>query len=170
MPAASILLPGEHNLENYMAAFAAVEGLVGDENCRKIAKTFPGVPHRLEVVRKLRGDTYCNDSIASSPTRTIAGLRSFDRKVILIAGGYDKLIPFNELGDVICKRVKALYLTGDTADKIRDAVMDSKYYEPALLPVSVIDDSRRPFWPPAISPRMGTWCCSLRPAPPSTVF
>jgi UDP-N-acetylmuramoylalanine--D-glutamate ligase len=82
---------------------------VGDENCRKVAKTFPGVPHRLEIVRKFRGVTYCNDSIASSPPRTIAGLRSFDRKVILIAGGYDNADPLRQLGDVICKRVKACF-------------------------------------------------------------
>jgi UDP-N-acetylmuramoylalanine--D-glutamate ligase len=140
MPTAGILLPGEHNADNYMAAFAAVEGLVSDDNCRKVAQTFRGVSHRLEVIRKLRGVTYCNDSIASSPTRTIAGLNSFDRKPILIAGGYDKLIPFDDLGRVICRRVKALFLTGDTADKIRDAVESAPEYDPALLPITVLED------------------------------
>ena len=140
MPADSILLPGVHNLENYLAAFAAVEGLVGGECCRRVAETFRGVPHRLEIVRELHGVTYCNDSIATSPTRTIAGLYAMDVRPILIAGGYDKFVPFHELGDAICRRVKALFLTGDTADKIREAVEDSPEYDPGGLPIYVIDD------------------------------
>ena len=79
-----ILIPGEHNVENYMAAIAAVQGLVGDKTIRQVAKTFGGVEHRIELVRTLDGVRYYNDSIASSPTRTIAGLRSFSEKVILI--------------------------------------------------------------------------------------
>ena len=71
-----------------------------------MARTYGGVAHRLEVIRKLRGVTYCNDSIATSPTRTIAGLRSFNTKPILIAGGYDKNIPFDELAREIVRRVK----------------------------------------------------------------
>jgi UDP-N-acetylmuramoylalanine--D-glutamate ligase len=142
MPSSGILLPGAHNIENYMAAFTAVEDLVSDENCRKVAERFGGIPHRLEIVRKLRGVTYRNDSIASSPTRTIAGLLAFDRKPILIAGGYDKLIPFDELGRVICHRVKALFLTGDTADKIRDAVENCAEYDPCRLPITIFDDFR----------------------------
>jgi len=140
MPTTEILLPGKHNVENYLSAFAAVEGLVDDENCRQVAKTFRGVPHRLEMIRKLHGVTYCNDSIATSPTRTIAGLRSFDCKPVLIAGGYDKYVPFGELGEVICHRARALFLTGDTADKIRVAVENSASYDPSCLPVSVYDD------------------------------
>ncbi len=96
--AGNILLPGLHNVENYMAAFAATGGLVSDESCRKVAGTFRGVAHRLEMLRTLRVVTYCNDSIASSPTRTIAGLHALKQKPILIAGGYDKHIPFDELG------------------------------------------------------------------------
>ena len=117
-----ILIPGVHNVENYMAAIAAVEGLVSDEVIRQVAKTFGGVEHRIELVRTLNGVRYYYDSIASSPTRTIAGLRSFDQKVILIAGGYDKKIPFDELGPEIIEHVKVLVLTGDTAPKIREAV------------------------------------------------
>lgn len=117
-----ILIPGVHNVENYMAAIAAVEGLVTDEVIQKVAKTFNGVEHRIELVRTLNGVRYYNDSIASSPTRTIAGLRSFKEKVILIAGGYDKKIPFDELGCEVLERVKVLVLTGATAPKIRAAV------------------------------------------------
>ena len=89
MTAGDIKIPGVHNVENYMAAIAAVDGLVPDEVIRRFAREFGGVEHRIELVRVKDGVKFYNDSIASSPSRTIAGLRSFDRKVILIAGGYD---------------------------------------------------------------------------------
>ncbi|MDD3995966.1 MAG: UDP-N-acetylmuramoyl-L-alanine--D-glutamate ligase, partial [Bacilli bacterium] len=122
LPLSDILLPGEHNVENYMAAIAAVNRLVPDEIIRSFAGGFGGVEHRIELVRTLDAVRYYNDSIASSPSRTIAGLRSFEKKVILIAGGYDKHIPFDELGEEITAHVKELILTGDTASKIRAAV------------------------------------------------
>ena len=124
-----ILIPGLHNVENYLAAIAAVQGMVSDEVILHTAETFPGVEHRIELVRTLRGVRYYNDSIASSPTRTIAGLRSFKQKVILIAGGYDKKIPFDILGKEVQDRVKTLVLTGHTADKIYDAVVTCEGYQ-----------------------------------------
>ena len=139
LPVADILLPGTHNVENYMAAITALDGLVPDTVVRDFAKKFAGVEHRIELVRTLNGVRYYNDSIASSPSRTIAGLRSFPRKVILIAGGYDKHIPFDTLGPEITANVKELFLTGDTAEKIRTAVEASPDYLPAALPVHVID-------------------------------
>ena len=120
--ARDILLPGVHNIENYMAAIAAVEGLVSDEIIRTVAKIFGGVEHRIELVRVKDGVRFYNDSIASSPSRTIAGLRSFDEKVILIAGGYDKHIPYDVLGPEICAHVKKLFLGGATGPLIREAV------------------------------------------------
>ncbi len=117
-----ILLPGVHNIENYMAAIAAVEGLVPDDVIRSVAKNFGGVEHRIELVRVKDGVRFYNDSIASSPSRTIAGLRSFPEKVILIAGGYDKHIPYDVLGPEICGHVKKLFLCGATAPHIRAAV------------------------------------------------
>lgn len=125
-----ILLPGVHNIENYMAAIGAVEGLVSDETIRHVAKTFGGVEHRIELVRVKDGVRYYNDSIASSPSRTIAGLRSFREKVILIAGGYDKHIPYDVLGPEICAHVKKLYLNGATAPLIRAAVEQCPDYRP----------------------------------------
>ena len=122
LEASQILLPGEHNVENYMAAIAALEGLVSDETIRKVATTFGGVEHRIELVRVKDGVRFYNDSIASSPSRTIAGLRSFPEKVILIAGGYDKHIPYDVLGPEICAHVKKLFLNGATAMQIRAAV------------------------------------------------
>ena len=117
-----ILIPGEHNVENYMAAIAAVEGLAEDETIRQVARTFGGVAHRIELVRIKDGVRFYNDSIASSPSRTIAGLKSFPEKVILIAGGYDKHIPYDVLGPEICTHVKKLFLCGATAPQIRAAV------------------------------------------------
>jgi len=124
-----IRLPGDHNVENYMAAIAAVKDLVPAEVIRTFAATFNGVEHRIELVRELNGVRYYNDSIASSPTRTIAGLKCFPEKVILIAGGYDKHIPFDALGPEIVSHVKRLILTGDTASKIRDSVEEAPEYQ-----------------------------------------
>ena len=128
MPAEEIRLPGEHNLLNYLAAFAAVRDLADAESCRRVARSFAGVAHRLEHVRELRGVSYINDSIGSSPTRTIAGLHALKQKCILIAGGYDKQIPFDALGDEVCKCCKRVILTGDTAQKIRKAIEASPLY------------------------------------------
>ena len=124
----TIAIPGEHNVENYMAAILAVEGLVDDETIREVAATFGGVEHRIELVRVKDGVRYYNDSIASSPSRTIAGLKSFSEKVCLIAGGYDKHIPYDELGPYICRGVKRLYLGGATGNLIRQAVENAPEY------------------------------------------
>ena len=130
MKAADIRIPGVHNIENYMAAACAVEGLASDADIDAVAKTFPGVEHRIELVRELDGVKYYNDSIASSPSRTIAGLHAFPQQVILIAGGYDKHIPFDVLGPEICAHVKTLVLCGATAAKIRAAVESAPDYAP----------------------------------------
>ena len=143
LPASEIRLPGEHNVLNYLAAFAAVEGMADDRVCADVARRFAGVEHRLETVRVLRGVTYINDSIASSPTRTIAGLHAMRTKPIVIAGGYDKHIPFDELGDELCLNAKELFLTGDTAEKIRDAVLASKHYAESGLPIHMEKDLRQ---------------------------
>ena len=123
-----IKLPGVHNVENYMAAIAAVDGLVPDEIIRKFAAEFGGVEHRIELVRELNGVRYYNDSIASSPSRTIARLRSFDQKIILIAGGKDKGIPYDALGPEVNEHVKLLILCGATAEVIRRAVERAENY------------------------------------------
>ncbi len=120
-----ILIPGLHNVENYMAAILATEGFVTDEDVRAVAKHFGGVEHRIELVRVKDGVSYYNDSIASSPSRTIAGLRSFEQKVILIAGGYDKHIPYDVLGPEIAAHVKLLVCTGATGSKIAQAARAS---------------------------------------------
>ncbi|MBR3968562.1 MAG: UDP-N-acetylmuramoyl-L-alanine--D-glutamate ligase [Clostridia bacterium] len=119
-----IRILGDHNVENYLTAIAAVWGYVGVDNICKVAREFGGVEHRIEFVREKDGVKYYNDSIASSPTRTIAGLKAFDQKVILIAGGYDKHIPFEPMMPYLVEKVKTLYLCGDTADKIEKCLRD----------------------------------------------
>ncbi|MPM96570.1 UDP-N-acetylmuramoylalanine--D-glutamate ligase [bioreactor metagenome] len=135
-----ILLPGAHNIENYMAAIAAVDGLVPDNIIADFAGSFGGVEHRIELCRTKDGVRFYNDSIASSPSRTIAGLRSFGKKVILIAGGYDKHIPYDVLGPEITEHVKYLVLTGATADKIRRAVETAPDYKKGSPDIVAVDD------------------------------
>ena len=128
LPLADIRLPGVHNVENYMAAIAAVDGLVPDEVIRDFAKSFGGVEHRIELVRELDGVRWYNDSIASSPSRTIAGLNSFSEQVVLIAGGKDKGISYDSLGPVVNEHVKLLILCGATAGVIRASVEQAENY------------------------------------------
>ncbi len=142
MSADEIKLPGTHNLENYMAAFAASDGYVTDDVCVKISKEFNGVEHRLEQVRIKDGVTFINDSIGTSPSRTAAGLHALKTKPILIAGGYDKHIPFDSLGDEICQYTKALFLTGATSEKIAYAVKASRYYTEDFK-MFIIDDFKQ---------------------------
>ena len=129
MKAADIRIPGAHNVSNVMMAAAIVQGLCEDSDIVEVSKTFAGVEHRIEFVRSVGGVSYYNDSIASSPTRTIAGLNAFAQKVILIAGGYDKHIPYDVLGKPICDHVKALLLVGATAPKIRACVEQAEASE-----------------------------------------
>lgn len=138
LPLSDILIPGRHNVENYMAAICAVEGLVSDAVIREFARTFSGVEHRIELVRQRHGVRWYNDSIASSPSRTIAGLLSFDQPVILIAGGKDKGVSYAPLGPVINDHVKLLILCGATAGAIRQAVTEAENYR--NLPILEAED------------------------------
>ena len=140
LPLADIQIPGVHNIENYMAAIAAVDGLVPDKKVRAVAQRFTGVEHRIELVRELDGVKYYNDSIGTSPTRTMACLDSFNQKLILIAGGYDKGVPFTQLGVEIIKKVKTLILTGDTAPAIRKAVEEAEGYRDSGLKLIETED------------------------------
>jgi len=145
LEAGEILLPGLHIIENYMAAIAAVQGFAGRGAILGTAGSFRGVPHRIELVREHGGVKYYNDSIASSPSRTIAGLNSFENKVILIAGGKDKGVAFDQLGEEIVKHVKRLILTGLTAAKIKEAVISAAGYngEPEIIMYEDFSDAVR---------------------------
>lgn len=150
-----IKIPGVHNVENYMAAIGAVWGDVSRESIISVARTFGGVPHRVELVREFMGVSYYNDSIASSPSRTMAGTLSlYDKKIIMIAGGADKNVPFDELGAKICEKVKVLILIKpkdqlpgfkpSAADKISGAVTGSKEYfhgNPMIIRVETMDEA-----------------------------
>lgn len=116
-----VKLKGMHNIENLLAAFCCVYEDVSLETMKKVAATFAGVEHRMEFIRELNGVEYYNDSIASSPTRTLAGLKAFGRPVILIAGGYDKKISFDILAEEGYPYIKALILLGVTKNKIKEA-------------------------------------------------
>ena len=116
----SIVIKGMHNVENYLAAFIATKDYVSLQSMKKVAESFNGVEHRCELIRELDGVKYYNDSIASSPTRTLAGLRAFEKEVILIAGGYDKKIPFEPLANEGYPYIKELILMGQTKDKIKE--------------------------------------------------
>ena len=139
-----VKLRGLHNIENLLAAAAAVWGLVPVEAIQQVGSTFTGVEHRIEPVRTLDGVLYYNDSIGTSPTRTIAGLRSFNQKVILIAGGYDKHIPYEPLAKDVVERVKLLILLGATGPKIKAAVTGYEGYTPGnpeIITVNTLEEA-----------------------------
>jgi UDP-N-acetylmuramoylalanine--D-glutamate ligase len=133
-----IKLQGDHNVENYMAAISAVWGLCDIKNITEVASTFNGVEHRMEFIKEHNGVKYYNDSIATSPTRTIACLKSQKQRIILIAGGYDKKVPFEPLAPYIAEKVKLLILTGNTAGKIREAVEKDAGYNSELLEIITV--------------------------------
>ena len=135
LPRAEVKLRGLHNVENLLAAIAAVWGRVPVEAMRQVGSTFTGVEHRIEPVRTLDGVTYYNDSIGTSPTRTIAGLRSFNQKIILIAGGYDKKTPYEPLAPEILAHVKTLVLMGATGPRIEAAVRACAGFDESALTI-----------------------------------
>ena len=140
MNQSEIKIPGGHNVENYMAAICAAWGRVSPEDIRSVAQTFAGVEHRAELVRELDGVRWYNDSIATTPSRTVKGMLSlFDQKILLIAGGYDKKVPFEPMGEPVCEHVKVLVLMGATAPKIEAAVKAAHSYKPGAPKVLHVD-------------------------------
>ena len=138
-----IRIPGLHNVENYLTAIAATWGEVPLSVLADIAKNFGGVEHRIEFVREIDGVKWYNDSIATSPTRTIAGLSCFNQKVILIGGGYDKHIPYEPLAPHLIEKVKLLILSGPTAPKIAEALQKDPAYAgtPEILFVEGMEEA-----------------------------
>ena len=119
-----VILRGEHNYENIATAFAATKDLVDIDVAVEAVKEFKPVEHRLEFVREINDVKWYNDSVSSSPTRTIAGLNSFDEEIVLIAGGYDKNLDYTPIAKPIVDKVKTLILIGQTSDKIFEAVKE----------------------------------------------
>ena len=124
-----IIIPGTHNIENYCTAISAVWGMVDVENIKSIAQTFGGVEHRIEFVREYNGIRYYNDSIATSPSRVISGLKAFGKKIIVIMGGSDKGNDMSEMVPYILKYVKLLVLNGATAEKIYATIISDENYK-----------------------------------------
>ena len=140
MPASDIRLPGRHNIANYCTAIAAVWGLVQPEQIREVARAFGGVEHRIEFVREVDGVKYYNDSIATSPSRVISGVRAFNQKIIAIQGGSDKGNDLSEMVPDLLTHVKILILNGATADKIEQAVLAAPDYDPDQLQIIKVKD------------------------------
>ena len=124
MDAKDVKLVGMHNIANICTAASLVIDICGTDAIKKVAMNFGGVEHRMELVREINGVKWYNDSIASSPSRTIAGLKAFNQKIILIAGGYDKHIPYDVMGPYLMDKVKLLILVGTTAPKIKEAAIE----------------------------------------------
>lgn len=139
MNKSDIIIPGSHNIENYCTAISAVFGLVDIENMVKVARSFAGVEHRIEFVREYDGVRYYNDSIATSPSRVISGLRAFGRKIIVIMGGSDKGNDMSEMVPDILKYVKVLVLNGATADKIYNTIINFEGYKTSGLKIIKTD-------------------------------
>ena len=130
-----IPLRGVHNYENICAALAATSSLVDTKNQLQAIKKFKGVEHRIELVREINGVKWYNDSIGTSPSRTMAGLSSFDENIVLIAGGYDKHLDYAPIGKPIVDKVGTLILMGATADKIEKAVQDELLRQGKQMPI-----------------------------------
>ncbi|MGL5243632.1 MAG: UDP-N-acetylmuramoyl-L-alanine--D-glutamate ligase [Sarcina sp.] len=135
----NIVIKGMHNVENYLAAFLAVYDDVSIITMKKLAETFGGVAHRCEFVREINGVKYYNDSIASTPTRTLAGLKAFEQPVILIAGGYDKHVPFEPLAFEGYKKIKSIVLFGATKNKINSCFKKLSVDKGINIPVYIVD-------------------------------
>ncbi len=131
-----IRIPGMHNVENYMAAIAALINEVNIEDIDNVAKNFNGVEHRIEFVREINGVKYYNSSIDSSPNRTIHALSVFENSIVLIAGGKDKNIPYDDMGKAIYDKVRVLVLTGPTAEKIERSARDE--YKSQNMPYNIL--------------------------------
>lgn len=135
-----VLLRGKHNFENIATALAATKTLVSTDIAVEAIKEFKPVEHRLEFVREIDKVKWYNDSVSSSPTRTIAGLKSFDEDIILIAGGYDKNLDYTSIAKPIIEKVKGLILIGQTSGKIYEAVKNELENQNKNLDIYMCDN------------------------------
>ena len=120
-------LPGRANLSNLAAAMAIVRHFgIDDGKIKKALPAFKALPHRLELIAEIAGVRWYNDSKATTPQSAITALEAFDQPIILIAGGYDKHLPFDEFGRKIAEKAKAAILIGTTAPKIAEAIKGLK--------------------------------------------
>ncbi len=131
-------LPGKANLSNLAAAMAIAKQFeISDEQIKTAIGKFKSLPHRLEQAAEINGVKYYNDSIATTPESTIAALEAFSQPKIIIAGGSDKNVPFDKLGEKIAKKAKAAILIGQTAEKIAKEIEKKSATESAEKKVKV---------------------------------
>jgi len=136
-------LRGKHNFENICTAIAATESLANMNDIVEAVTEFKGVEHRLEFIREINGVKWYNDSIGTSPTRTMAGLHSFDEDIVLIAGGYDKNLDYTPLAKPIVDKVKTLILLGKTAEKIYTAVKEELDAQNKFMDIHFCEDLKQ---------------------------
>ncbi len=135
-PIEAISLYGEHNLQNVLAATAiAVSAGFPKEVIEAGVRSFEGLAHRLEFVREVHGVSWYNDSIATSPDRSIAAMKSFDEPIVLLAGGRDKDLAWDEFSKVVSVRVDHLILFGEAANKIARSVAERKSERPFSMDI-----------------------------------
>ena len=118
-----IQLRGDHNVANVLAAFTIghAAGFKLDDMLEAV-EDFRGVPHRLELVRELRGVRWYNDSIATAPERSMAAIHAFDEPIVLLLGGRDKKLPWEDIAKLIHERVDHVVVFGEAAELIQKAV------------------------------------------------
>lgn len=139
-----VALRGEHNLENLLAAIAVTAELgISVEAAARVARTFAGVPHRLEPVATVRGVLYVNDSIATAPERTLAGLRAFGERLVLILGGRDKNLPVQEMAQEAARRCRAVITFGESGPLYARAVREAAGDAVALREVETVEETVR---------------------------
>lgn len=124
-----LMLKGNKNYLNVCTAICVVKSLVSNDIIKETLKSFKGVEHRLEYVTKKEDVEYYNDSISTTPGKAMAALTAFDKKIILIAGGYDKNLDYTDLGKYIINAAKTVILLGNTTEKIYNAIVNDKTYE-----------------------------------------
>ena len=134
-----LLLRGKHNYENVCTAIAATLEIASTEKQIEAVTQFKGVKHRLEFVKEINGVKWYNDSIGTSPTRTIAGLKSFNEKIVLIAGGYDKHLDYTPIAKPILDNVSVLILMGQTSKKIKESVENEMKVEQKRIEIYECD-------------------------------
>jgi UDP-N-acetylmuramoylalanine--D-glutamate ligase len=139
-----IQLRGDHNVANVLAAFTIghAAGFKLDDMLEAVEE-FRGVPHRLELVRELHGVRWYNDSIATAPERSMAAIHAFDEPIILLLGGRDKKLPWDEIAKLIHKRVDHVVVFGEAAELIQKAVATAGRREARSVDLHQVNDLKQ---------------------------
>ena len=140
VPHADVALRGEHNIENLLLAIAVASQIgCSAADCEETARTFTGVLHRLEPVATMGGILWVNDSIATTPERTLAGLRAYTEPLVLLVGGRDKYLPNREMAAEAVRRCRAVVAFGESGDLYAEAVREAAQEVGSDLPIRRVD-------------------------------